>query len=138
MSRPFTYRSKSPQRGIALLEVLVSVLLFSLGILGLIGLQARAIGLSGEAEDRSRASMLANDIVSEVWLRRQIALPNSVVDEWKARVADAPGAGLPEGVGSYVPGSGGTYADITIKWKTPTRKQTTQEEAQLTTRVTLP
>lgn len=138
MNKPFTYRAQSQQRGMALLEVLVSVLLFSLGILGLIGLQARAIGLSGEAEDRSRASMLANDIVSEVWLRREIAIPSSVVDEWKARVADAAGAGLPEGEGSYVPASGGTYADITITWKTPSRKTNDQEVATLKTRVTLP
>ncbi|RYH20677.1 MAG: type IV pilus modification protein PilV [Alcaligenaceae bacterium] len=138
MNKRFMHGPQRSQRGVALLEVLVSVLLFSLGILGLIGLQARAIGLSGEAEDRSRASMLANDIVSEVWLRREIAIPTSVVDEWRARVADATGAGLPEGVGSYVPASGGTYADITITWKTPTRKTTAQELATLKTRVTLP
>lgn len=138
MNKPVIQGPPRPQHGVALLEVLVSVLLFSLGILGLIGLQARAIGLSGEAEDRSRASLLANDIASEVWLRREIAIPASVVDAWKARVADAAGAGLPEGEGIYTPASDGTYADITIQWKTPSRKTSEQQDATLKTRVTLP
>ena len=54
-----------------LIEVLVSLLIFSFGFLGLIGMQARAVQLSTDAEDRSRAALLANDIVTTMWTQKQ-------------------------------------------------------------------
>ena len=66
--------SRRGQTGVALLEVLVSVLLFSLGVLGLIGLQARAINLSIDAEDRNRAALIANDIAAAMWTTRTVAI----------------------------------------------------------------
>ena len=46
----------------ALIEVLVSILIFSFGVLGLIGLEASAINYSVDAEDRSRAALFASEI----------------------------------------------------------------------------
>ena len=63
-------RGNLPQQGFALLEVLVSILIFSFGVLGLDRLQARAITLSTDAEDRNRAALLASDIAS---LRKEAA-----------------------------------------------------------------
>lgn len=65
----------SRQHGVALLEVLISILIFSFGILGLIGLQARAIGFSLDAEDRNRAALLADDVASLMWLNNSVTLP---------------------------------------------------------------
>ena len=56
--------ARASQSGVALIEVLISILLFSLGILGLIGLQARAISFSVDAEDRNRAALFANEIAT--------------------------------------------------------------------------
>jgi len=56
------------QTGVALIEALVAVLIFSFGVLGLIGLEASAINFSVDAEDRNRATVLANDIASLMWL----------------------------------------------------------------------
>ncbi len=44
------------------------MLVFSFGVLGLIGLEASAINFSVDAEDRTRATMLANDLASAMWL----------------------------------------------------------------------
>jgi type IV pilus assembly protein PilV len=52
----------------ALIEALVSILIFSFGVLGLIGLQASAINFSVDAEDRNRAALFANEIASSMWL----------------------------------------------------------------------
>lgn len=137
--------SKKPsgarQSGIALLEVLVSVLLFSLGILGLIGLQARAISLSTDAQDRNRAALLANDIASAMWLGKSVAVNTGAGSTWQKRVSDVANAGLPNGAVSVIAVSGTTNsADIAITWKAPDRSgaKAEQQSSTLTTRVTLP
>jgi type IV pilus assembly protein PilV len=48
------------QRGASLIEMLVAVLLLSIGLLSMVGLQANAVKLSKEAQFRSTAADLAN------------------------------------------------------------------------------
>ena len=60
-------RRAATQRGSFLLEALVSVLIVALGILGLVGLQARAIQNVDDAQYRSEAAFLANDAVGQMW-----------------------------------------------------------------------
>jgi type IV pilus assembly protein PilV len=55
------------QHGIMLLEALIAILIFSLGILALIGLQAQSIRNSSEAKYRADASFLANQIIGYMW-----------------------------------------------------------------------
>lgn len=64
-----TSRSKA-QAGGALLEALVAILIFSFGVLGLLGLQAASIKSSSDAKYRSDASYLANQIIAQMWLDR--------------------------------------------------------------------
>lgn len=56
------------QQGIALLEVLIAILLISFGILGIIGLQANAIGFTTDARNRIEAGALADRIVAQMWV----------------------------------------------------------------------
>jgi len=53
-------------RGLSLIEALVSILIFSIGILGLIGLQARAIAFSSDAKFRADAAFLANQLIARI------------------------------------------------------------------------
>ena len=123
------------QRGVAILEVLIAVLLFSLGILGLIGLQARALSFSIDAEDRNRASLLANDAASLMWLKKSVTLTTAELDAWNARVAAAAVSGLPGGTGT-VTNVNATTADIKIEWHRPSRDS--EQDSNFTTRVVLP
>jgi type IV pilus assembly protein PilV len=62
-------RSAAPrkaQRGFTLIEVLVSVLLFSVGILGVVGMQGRAIRLSTDAQQRAEAAFLADQLLARM------------------------------------------------------------------------
>jgi len=60
----------SSQRGAAMMEVLVSMLITAFGVLGLVGLQARTT-LSGlEGYQRSQALLLANDIAQRISANR--------------------------------------------------------------------
>jgi type IV pilus assembly protein PilV len=55
------------QSGIMLLEALIAILIFSIGILAIIGLQAAAISASTDAKYRSDASLLANQLIGDMW-----------------------------------------------------------------------
>lgn len=56
------------QRGSFLLEALISVLIVSLGLLGLIALQARAIQNVDDAQYRAEAAYLANALLGQMWV----------------------------------------------------------------------
>ncbi len=118
-----------------MIEVLVSTLLISVGLVGVVSLQARAVQISVSAEDQLRASLLANELAAQMWTARTITLPSAVTDAWVARVADTTAAGLPNGLGT-VAVSGGT-ARITVAWR-PVTAPATQARHQFVTDVTLP
>jgi len=63
-------RSAPPraQRGMSLLETLVSVLIFSIGILAIVALQAVSIKATSDAKLRADASFLANQLVGRMWV----------------------------------------------------------------------
>ncbi len=50
-----------------LLEALISILIFSIGILAIVGLQAASVKMSSDAKYRSDASLLANQLVAQMW-----------------------------------------------------------------------
>lgn len=108
------------QRGMTLIEVLVAILIFSFGLVGLVALQARALHYSTSAEDTNRAALLASELTSTMTLNGPIdPLPTADINTWKLRVANAASGGLPNGVG-YVdldPATG--LASIKIEWRPP-------------------
>jgi len=53
-----------------LLEALIAILIFSMGILALMGMQATAIKTVSESKYRSDASFLANRILGQIWADR--------------------------------------------------------------------
>ena len=105
-------------RGFALIEVLVSLVIFTLGVVGLVGMQTRALQASTDAQDRNIAALLANSLTSEMWVVKSTAPGDSVVTAWKAQVE----ASLPNGEGDVMQNTAGTDATISVKWLSPTRK----------------
>ena len=65
MTNPLTFRHT--QSGGFLLEALIGVLIFSFGILGIVGLQAQSLRHTGDAEYRAEATYLANSLISKMW-----------------------------------------------------------------------
>lgn len=60
--------SQIKQRGSVVLEALISILLFSIGILAIIGLQAASIKNVAAAKYRTDASLLANQVIGQMWV----------------------------------------------------------------------
>lgn len=102
-----------------LIEVLVAILIFSFGLVGLVALQARALQFSSSAEDTNRASLLANEITSQMTISGTVSLPASAVAAWNARVADAPNGGLPNGTGTVAVDATTQLATVTVQWRSP-------------------
>ena len=60
-------RPAGRQRGVMLIEALIAILIFSIGILGIIGLQASAVQQSTDAKNRAEAAYLADQLMGAMW-----------------------------------------------------------------------
>ncbi|MCG2595091.1 type IV pilus modification protein PilV [Ramlibacter sp. XY19] len=54
------------QRGFSLVEVLVAIVVFSFGVLGLVRLQATAVKMSTDARQRAEATFLADQLLARL------------------------------------------------------------------------
>lgn len=68
------FHSRQRQAGATLIESLVAILVFSFGLLGIVGLQAASIRNTAEAKYRADAAFLANQIVGLMWASDSLTL----------------------------------------------------------------
>lgn len=131
-----TPRLKDHQ-GFTLIEVLVSILIFSVGIVGLVGMQSLMISHSIDAENRIEAGHFANQLIGQMWGDRGANDANldtyDTVDggtrpdghylvSWITNVqANLPGA---SGGSAPLVRVTGNQVDITIFWRLPSDSQT--------------
>jgi len=127
------FKKLKNQSGMLLIEAMIAVLIFSFGLLGLVGLQAVSTQNSTNAEERTRATMLANDIVSVMWVKKTLN-PTAEVDTWKALVAGED-SGLKNATGDV--SVAGSVATVTVTWKSPSKKAT-ENSNQYITSVAMP
>jgi type IV pilus assembly protein PilV len=64
------------QRGAVLLEAFIAILLFSMGMIALVAVQAAAIKNSADAKHRTEAAYLANQIIAQMWVDGPANLPS--------------------------------------------------------------
>lgn len=123
---------KGDQQGFSMVEILVTLLVVSVGLLGMAALQTRSLSSTHTAALGSQATLLANDICDRMRANRQqaqagkydIGLDDAAaakgavgvtlldLQQWKAALARLPGPGK----GSIeVKGSSST-ATIIIEW----------------------
>ena len=61
--------SAQSQRGVFLIEALIGILIFSLGVLAMVALGTAAVSAQSDAQYRTEAASLANEIASAVALK---------------------------------------------------------------------
>ncbi len=124
-------RLPSAARGTSLLEVLVTIVIMAVGLLGLAKLQVNNLRQQQNSLHRTEATLLANDILDSMRAANSVnhdqagayvvttgstsaAGPSPVatadVSDWKTRIAQA----LPQGDGSI--SVNGRIATIRIEW----------------------
>lgn len=125
--------ARRPQTGSMLLEALIAILIFSMGILAVVGLQAASVKASSDAKYRSDASLLANQLVGQLWasdrtpatLQANFSSPaGPLYAAWQADVvANLPGVATTPPIVLVTPAVGTTTTSslvtITIFWKMP-------------------
>lgn len=99
------------QFGAAFFEVLIAVLIFSFGILGVIGLQAAMIKNTGEARYRTEAAQIAQQRIGAIWMD-QAHMTNYI--ESGTDISDR----IPNGTRS-VEISATNDVTVTITWQQP-------------------
>jgi type IV pilus assembly protein PilV len=120
------------QSGFTLLEVLVAILVLSIGLLGLAGLMASSIRNNHSAYQRTQATWLAYDMIDRMRVNRANAiatannyniaigtassgstgLAGTDVTGWKTTVANA----LPAGDGSVAVNSVSRAVTVIVQW----------------------
>jgi type IV pilus assembly protein PilV len=132
-----TPRRSSPQShqaGVALIEVMVSLLIFSLGVLGVVAMQGKAITYTVDAENRSRAALLASEIVASMWLEGTTS--PTTLTTWASRVTDATVSGLPNATPTVSTDTTTSITTVTITWRAPSKAST--ESSTYFTQVVIP
>lgn len=83
------------QGGVMLLEALIALLIFSVGILAIVGMQASAFQDMGEAKYRTDAAFLANQVIADMWSNADnladyeydgAGAPPAAIENWVATV----------------------------------------------------
>ena len=70
-------RLRSRQSGAYLLEALVGILIFALGVLGIVGLQAASLRTSSDSSVRAEAVFAASQIIGQMWSDQYVNLVNN-------------------------------------------------------------
>lgn len=123
------------QQGIVLLDALVAILIFSIGILGMVNLQAAATKLAGDAKYRTDAAMLADQVIAQMWTSDPTAISTNFAGaagtggtrytDWAATLdcksATASTSCLPAAA-TYPPSivvGANNLVTVTVYWKAP-------------------
>lgn len=122
-----TMKSNTGQRGATLLEALIGILIFSIGILALVGMQALAIKHMSDAKYRSDASFFANEIIGQMWVNRtslgNYAFPGAgappvEINSWVTSIQNTlPGVTAAANLPIIV--VAGTTVTVTVRWQLP-------------------
>lgn len=121
--RPFCPRRPQPARGVALLEALVAIVIFMVGVLGLIGLQASMTRAQSASKFRADASNLAGELVGTLWVDQpnmdKYATANCDTHQrcldWKNKVAST----LPAGVIDVSASAASGAVRVKLTWTIP-------------------
>ncbi len=114
---------QSRQSGFLLIEAMVAIVIFSLGVIALMGFQSIAIGESIKGKYRTEASYLANSIIGQMMVDKAnftgYADGGSAAarTSWNTLVS----ASLPNGAGSITitPNATANTVTVAISWRAP-------------------
>jgi type IV pilus assembly protein PilV len=115
--------------GIVLIEVLIALLIFMFGVLGLVGLQASLTRATTDSKVRADAAYLAGEMVARLWSdTTNVAnydgsncASTTLCKEWQTKVTSS----LPSGNGTVavtVDSAGNAAVTVTVTWAGPDKQ----------------
>lgn len=123
------FHIKRNQQGVALLEVLIAFFVLSIGLLGLAGLQIKALQFNQSAFQRSQAMIAAYDMMDRMRLNQDLAVNGSYDMNWtntasgsgmvgtdKATWLDAIKSNFPDGQGA-IECDTNNICKVSVRWR---------------------
>lgn len=122
--------SARQQTGAYLLEALIGMLIFSIGVLGIVGLQATSLRTTSDSALRAEAVFAANKLIGQMWADDQSTLQVNYTSGGAAYTAFAADLKAAQGgswyqdpdvafVAAKAPSKVGQYVEVTIYWRSP-------------------
>lgn len=119
--KPNMHYPASSQQGVVILEALIAILIFSFGVLGIVGMQANMVKNTSESKNRADAGYIVQQQVGMLW-----ADPTILPAEGTTTQTDISTL-LPSGTLSVVRGTTGANTrnlfTITVTWQQPGQDQ---------------
>ncbi len=111
MHKQDTAPLKSAQQGVVLLEAMIAILIFSMGVLAIVGLQAAMIKNTADSKYRAEASYIAQTRIGQIWTD-PAAVPADGTTTTTAITSQLPG-------GSMSTVRAGARFTVTVTWQQP-------------------
>lgn len=110
MNHPFQ-QSQSSQKGVVIIEAMIAILIFSVGVLGIVGMQANMVKNTSESKYRADASYIAQQQIGFLWVD-----PSNLPADGSTTNSNIPDQ-LPNGTLS-IQRTGDQYT-VTVGWQLP-------------------
>ncbi|HUW26605.1 MAG TPA: prepilin-type cleavage/methylation domain-containing protein [Gallionella sp.] len=111
MNRQKTGSSKAAQQGVVLVEAMIAILIFSMGVLAIVGLQAAMLKNTADSKYRADASYIAQQQIGLMWSE-----PDNLPADGSTTVTDI-SAVLPGGSLSVI--RDGVQFTVAVTWEQP-------------------
>ena len=102
---------RSSQQGVVMIEALVAILIFSIGVLAIVGLQATMVKNTSDAKYRSEASYIAQETIGKMWADPANLASYVATTDISAR--------LPSGSLTVAAGATAGQYQVTVNWQLP-------------------
>jgi len=115
MNRQKAFPAKSAQQGAVLVEAMIAILIFSMGVLAIVGLQAAMIKNTADSKYRADASYIAQQRIGTMW-----SDPGNLASYLEANTDIS--ALLPSGTRTVTQPVAGQFV-VTVTWQQPGEAQ---------------
>ncbi len=103
--------NRSSQQGVVIIEAMIAILIFSVGVLGIVGMQANMVKNTSDSKYRNDASYIAQQQIGALWTS-----PDNLPADGSISTSSISGV-LP--AGSLTISRSGDRYTITIRWQQP-------------------
>lgn len=103
--------NRHSQQGVVIIEAMIAILIFSIGVLGIVGMQANMVKNTSESKFRADASYIAQQQIGVLWVA-----PDSLPADGSVSVSSISGV-LP--AGTLTISRSGIQYTVTVGWQQP-------------------
>ncbi len=102
------------QQGVVLIEALIAILIFSIGILGIVGMQANMVKNTSDSKYRADASNIAQQRIGQIW-----ADPDPTRGGYTSYVENNTNISTMLPGGTRTTAQSGVLYTVTVRWQEP-------------------